>query len=133
VLPPYSAWRKLIDGPGATLLVCGPLVGGIVNAAMTREHRPSIWVLSELPVEEIPAEFIGDLERSKKVVIVEEHVAAGGVGQMVSAKLMSQASAPERFVHLCASAEVPHRYGSQKYHRHACGIDPEAVLGACGM
>ena len=133
VLPPYSPWRKLVDGDGATLLVCGPLVGGIVSAAMAREHRPSIWVLSELPVEEIPAEFVRDMQRSKKLVIVEEHVAAGGAGQMVAIKLMGEGRAPERFVHLCASAEVPHRYGSQKYHRKACGIDAEGVLGACGV
>jgi transketolase len=133
VLPPYSAWRKLIAGNGATLLVCGPLVGGIVSAAMARVQPPSIWVLSELPVEDIPSEFIRDLERSNKLVIVEEHVAAGGAGQAVAAKLLCSGRAPAQFVHLHASAEVPHRYGSQKYHRKACGIDPEAVLGACSL
>jgi transketolase len=127
-LPAYSPWRKLIDGNGATVLVCGPLVGGIVTEALERAHRPSIWVLSELPVAEIPGEFIRDLERSRKLVIVEEHVAAGGAGQEVATKLMREGLAPARFVHLHATAEVPHRYGSQKYHRKACGLDPQSVL-----
>jgi transketolase len=130
-LPAYESWRKLLDGDGATLLVCGPLVGGIVSAAMASKHRPSIWLLSELPIVDIPAEFIADLGRSKKLVIVEEHVAAGGAGQAVAAKLLSGGHAPPKFVHLHATAEVPHRYGSQKYHRKLCGIDPQSVLDAC--
>jgi len=130
-LPPYAAWRKLHSGDGATLLVCGPLVGGIITAAMASERRPCVWLLSELPITDIPSEFISDLKRSNKLVVVEEHVAAGGAGQAVAARLLSDGNAPRRFIHLHATAEVPHRYGSQKYHRKACGIDPQSVLEAC--
>jgi transketolase len=131
-MPGYSAWRRLLGGDGATVLVCGPLVGGIVTAAMSRKKSPTIWVLSELPVEDLPAEFVGDVERSGKLVIVEEHVAAGGAGQAVAARMLAEGHAPRQFAHLHATAAVPHRYGSQKYHRKASGIDPEAVLAACG-
>jgi transketolase len=131
VLPPYSPWRKLVDGDGATLLVCGPLVGGIVTAALASARRPAIWLVSEMPIADIPAAFVDDLERSRKLVVVEEHVAAGGVGQAVAARLLGDGHAPKRMVHLHASAEVAHGYGSQKYHRKLCGIDPEAVLDAC--
>jgi transketolase len=130
-LPQYAPWRKLLDGNGATLLVCGPLVGGIVTAAQASEHRPSIWVLSEMPIEEIPRAFVDDIKRSGNLVIVEEHVASGGAGQALATRLLSDGCAPRRFVHLHATAEVPHRYGSQKYHRKACGIDPQSVLTAC--
>jgi transketolase len=130
-LLPYAPWEKLIDGDGATILVCGPLVGGIVSAAMANQRRPSIWVLRELPVDRIPDDFIRDLARSRKLVIVEEHVAAGGAGQAVATRLLLDGHAPRRFIHLHASAEVPHRYGSQRYHRKVCGIDPESVLKAC--
>jgi transketolase len=122
-----------VDGDGATLLICGPLVGGIVTAAVASKRRPSIWVLSELPIDEIPADFTKDLQGSGMLVLVEEHVAAGGAGHAVAARLLAEAHAPARFIHLHATAEVPHRYGSQKYHRKACGIDPQSVLSACGM
>jgi transketolase len=131
-LPAYAPWRKLLAGERATLLVCGPLVGGIVSVALAKEHRPTVWLLSELPVANLPADFLQDIERSGKLVIVEEHVAAGGAGQAVAARLLSDGHPPRQFVHLHATAEVPHRYGSQKYHRRVCGIDPEAVLAACG-
>jgi transketolase len=132
-LPAYAPWRKLTEGDGATLLVCGPLVGGIVTAALASDFRPAIWLLGEMPIEDIPAGFIDDLKRSNHLVMVEEHVAAGGAGQAVAARLMGQGHTPRRFTHLHASATVPHRYGSQKFHRTACGIDPQSVLAACGQ
>ena len=32
-LPAYAPWRKLVSGGGATLLVVGPLVGGVLTVA----------------------------------------------------------------------------------------------------
>jgi transketolase len=130
VLPAYAAWRKLLDGDAGTILACGPLVGGIVAAAQQSQHRPAIWLLSEMPIQEIPEEFAADVKRGGTLVVVEEHVAAGGAGQALAAALLARGIAPARFVHLHAPSDTPHRYGSQKYHRGLCGIDPPSVLQA---
>ena len=52
---PYAPWRKLQDGTGWLIVVAGPLVGGIwgaVRGALTAPRRPSLWLLSELPIRD---------------------------------------------------------------------------------
>jgi transketolase len=129
-MPNYSPWRKLTSGNGPTLLVVGPLVGGIVQKAMAmdEQRRPSIWLLSELPPAAWPAEFSGDLRRSNHLIVVEEHIQHGGAGEMIAHRLMIAGEAPRRFTHRTACGETTGRYGSQKYHRRECGLDPESVL-----
>ena len=80
VLPPYAPWRKLLHGGGSTLVVVGPLVGGILEAVRHLEEvqRPNVWLVSELPLTPLPEAFLSDLARSQRLVVVEEHVAQGG-------------------------------------------------------
>src|SRR5205814_2824649 len=61
-LPPYAAWRRLLAGQGPTVVVVGPLVGGILGAARDVEEsrRPTIWSLSELPIPPFPEQLIQD-------------------------------------------------------------------------
>ncbi len=129
-LPPYAPWRRLVRGNGPCLLVAGPLVGAIAGAAVAldEETRPNIWVLSELPFPPPPPEFHADVRRADSLMVVEEHVAAGGVGAMLALHLLGQGQAPRRFRHRAALGYVSGRYGSQQFHRHECGLDPESVL-----
>ncbi len=129
-MPAYAPWRKLLDGERATVLACGPLVGGLVTAAaqLPLNQRPAIWLVAELPIEDPPSDFLADVERNNHLLAVEEHIACGGMGQMLAARLLAMGKAPRKFTHCHAPSDVPHRYGSQKFHRKACGIDAGSVL-----
>jgi transketolase len=129
-LPQYNAWRRLLGGGGATILVVGPLVGGILEAAkvLDESRRPTIWLLSELPPPQFPAQFLEDLQRSGHLVVVEEHIRHGGAGEMIAHRLLLEGKSPRRFTHRAASGSATGRYGSQKFHRKACGLDPASVL-----
>jgi len=132
-IPPYGAWRQLLErgvSGRATILAVGPLVGGIVEAArnISSERRPSVWLLSELPIAELPQPFVDDVTKSGHLVVVEEHVEHGGAGSMIAHKLLSHRFAPFRFSHLAARGYPSSLYGSQKFHRRECGLDPSSVL-----
>lgn len=131
--PPYAPWRRLVSGGGATLLVAGPLVGTLIEPLKTlaQSRRPSLWVLAELPIAAPPAEFLADLRRSRRLVVAEEHVAHGGAGQALAARLMEMGEMPARFVHRRALGYVSGSYGSQPFHRRECGLDPAGILAAC--
>jgi transketolase len=133
-LPPYAPWRRLLSGGGATLLVVGPLVGSIWEAAAALEEplRPNLWILTELPVApaSIPPEFLADLARSRDLVVAEEHVAQGGAGQALAHALALMGKLPKMFTHRHALGYVSGRYGSQLFHRKECGLDPAGVLAA---
>lgn len=128
-LPPYAPWRKLVEGEGWVVLVAGTLIGGIWQAVRQLEtaKRPSLWLLSELPPDPLPEAFLADLARSRRLLVVEEHVAQGGVGQMIANALLAGGHAPDRFVTRSAQGYVSGRYGSQKFHRRECGLDPESI------
>jgi transketolase len=129
-LPAYAPWRKLLSGGGPTMLVVGPLVGPILAAARDLDdaHRPDLWVLTELPLHDIPAGFLADLKRSEHLFVVEEHVVQGGAGQMLAHHLLNLGQAPRQFTHRAAMGYLSGLYGSQKFHRAECGLDAESIV-----
>ena len=128
-VPPYAPWRRLLSGDRATALVIGPLVGSLLARvlALPPERRPTVWSLCELPVDSFPEEFLADVERSGHLVVVEEHVARGGAGELIARQLLLQGRAPARFSHHCAQGYPSGRYGSQAFHRRECGLDAECL------
>jgi len=129
-IPEYSRWRRLIEGQGPTMLVIGPIVGGILEAVvhLDEQVRPTIWLLSELPISGVPTEFLADLRRSGHLFVIEEHVLQGGVGQAISHYLLSIAEPVRRFTHRAARGYVSGLYGSQKFHRKESELDPASIL-----
>ena len=57
------------------------------RAKLDGASRPTLWALSELPCSPIPEEFLADLLRSRRLLVVEEHVEQGGVGQRLALAL----------------------------------------------
>ena len=129
-VPPFAPWRKLQDGPGWVIVVTGALAGSIWGAVRELQGaiRPTLWLLSELPVSRLSEEFRTDLDRSRCLLVVEEHVAHGGVAQSLALLLMESGKTPERFAFRTAQGYISGRYGSQKFHRRECGLDSASIL-----
>jgi transketolase len=128
--PTFAPWRRLMRGDGPTLVAVGPIAGSLVEPlrVLPDSKRPNFWVLAELPVSTAPDEFLEDLHRSAYLIVVEEHVAHGGAGQMLAHLLLSVGRAPRTFVHRAALGYPSGRFGSQRFHRRECGLDPESIL-----
>lgn len=131
-LPAYSAWRRLVKGRGLTLVAAGPLVGGILEplARLGESDRPDVWLVTELPLSELPDDFTESVRNSGHLFVVEEHTAHGGVGQMLVHRLACLGHMPPRFTHRYALGYVSGRYGSQNFHRRECGLDAASILTA---
>lgn len=131
-LPEYAPWRRLNETSGPVILVAGPLVGGLLEEilSMDTDNRPELWVLTELPLElnPLPNEFINSLKSSHRLLIIEEHVAQGGLGQMMALWLLNNGVKLKSFDHLCAKGYPSGLYGSQAFHRKECGLDPGNVI-----
>jgi transketolase len=113
---------------GPTIAVAGPLVGGFLDALRQSGTSADVWLVSELPVTDLPTEFLSSLCRSNYLMVIEEHVAAGGLGQMLSHQLLLAGAAPGQFVHRTALGYVSGRYGSQRFHRQESGLDPASIM-----
>jgi transketolase len=133
-LPAYAPWRNVLTGGGPVVVIVGPLAGSILAALMPlpESTRPSVWVVTELPVTSatLPVEFLQDLQRAGDLLVVEEHVAHGGAGQMLAHALALRGATPRRFQHRFAVGYPSGHYGSQVYHRKDSGLDPASILAA---
>jgi transketolase len=131
-LQPYQPWRRLLPGHTGVLLAVGPLAGGLVNAlcSLAESKRPELWVLTEFPLEKnlIPVEFTERVQAEGRLAIVEEHVAHGGLGQMMAYTLLKRGITLKHFDHFCAQGYRSGTYGSQKFHRKENAIDAQSVI-----
>ncbi len=132
LLPTYGPWRHLLAGQTGVLVAVGPGAGGFLSAAsaLDERSRPDIWVVTELPLlsDRLPDEMLQRIVATRSLFVVEEHVAHGSVGHMLSYLLMQRGIMPHRFHHFHARGYVSGRYGSQSFHRIESGIDPDSVL-----
>ena len=128
----YQPWRRLLKGNGPLLLCIGPVVGSLLNSfqAMNYSNRPEVWVVTELPLdfETIPVEFLQKLTTSTTLCVIEEHVAQGGLGQNLVWLLQKNRINVPHFLHAHALGYPSATYGSQKFHRAECGLDPHSII-----
>jgi transketolase len=110
--------------------VTGSLAGGLWRAVrgLKQIERPSLWLLCELPAIQLPEEFRADLARSGRLLVVEEHVAHGGVAQSLASLLLTSGQTLERFAARTALGYPSGLYGSQTFHRRECGLDAASIL-----
>ena len=131
VVPTYAPWRRLLDGDAGVMIVVGPLAGASWGALRKLDGaiRPALWVVSELPIEANapPSELIDALRRTRRLAVVEEHVAHGGVGQAICRWVIEAGMGLDRFRHLHASGYPGGTYGSQAFHRRCSGLDSESI------
>lgn len=127
----YDAWRKILDGDLGVLIVCGSIASNLLHDFQSEERsaRPSIWVLCEMPlVADFPKNLADEINNSQKLCVLEEHVAQGGVGQIIAAKILEKNLRVKFFSHLHALGYVSGLYGSQAFHRIECGLTKESVI-----
>ena len=86
-VPPYAPWRRLMDGrrlggPGRRHR--WPAGSGRPPGSSSERDGPPSGCSANSRSTTIPEAFLADLARSRRLLVVEEHVAHGGVGQMIA-------------------------------------------------
>ena len=131
VVPDYAPWRRLLDGRAGVMIAVGPLAGSAwgVLRRFDRASRPALWAVSELPIEANPPplELTDALRRTRRLAVVEEHVAHGGVGSAMCRWAVDAGIGLDRFRHLHALGRPGLTYGSQAFLRRGSGLDPEGI------
>ena len=76
----------------------------------------------------MPKILIEQINLTKNLFVIEEHVAQGGIGSQISLVLIKNNISVKSFTHLFAISHHYDKSGSQKYLRKKCGIDLNNVL-----
>jgi transketolase len=124
----YSPWRKILDGNHGVLAALGPLSGVALAAFADRDldERPSVWAVCEFGDGVVPEEFWKTVPGSD-FYIIEEHVAAGGLGMQLAHSFLKRGIQPSSFHHRYALGYPSGTYGSQEFHRKQCGLDRQSL------
>ena len=127
-VPDYASWRQVLKGGNGNLVALGPLSGLAWQAFLGSpvNERPTIWAVAEFDMEHVPDDFWVDVV-GQKLFVIEEHVAAGGLGMHLSLKMAQLGITPSEFIHHHALGYPTNRFGSQAFHRAQCGLDIEGV------
>ncbi len=140
-LPDYKPWRQLVAGrsykPAPVIVAVGPVAGALmenltkgdgpyVTDCWEPSARQALWVVSELPILDLPPAFIEQVWNNE-VIVVEEHIEQGSFGQQLAYALAKRGIPIFNMRHFCARGYTSGRYGSQQFHRAESGIDVEEI------
>ena len=123
-VPCYSNIRKLMEGNGPVTIVG---IGSVIlNVFKTLKQPLDIFAVSEMPVINLTDELKKSLNKTKKIVIIEEHVKRGGLAENLLSILVEEKINCEARC-LFAKGYPNGLYGSQSYHQKISGIDAEGI------
>lgn len=128
----FQQFRRLLRGGLGTLVTSGPMVGELQKVLLDRKHheRPSLWLVSEFPIERerIPIDLLEEASTGGPLIIAEEHIATGGLGQQLLSQfaLSGLSLGAVRWVGI--TEEIISTYGSQEYLLTSLGLDATSIL-----
>lgn len=120
-VPEFAPWRKLKSGPSAVVIGLGPVLQGLFELDARLLDELEIWSVGNFPLEALPAELTNSIRVKGKLVSIEEHYAACGLGEALAALLLRAGVFPGSFTNLHAAA-YSGRYGSQRFHQQESGL-----------
>jgi transketolase len=98
----------------------------VLEACRATKISADVFTVAEMPVSDWGTELAASLQRTKKLLVVEEHVARGGLGEHLAAYILSCGLSP-RWEHRAALGYPGNRYGSQAYHQQQSGLDAASL------
>jgi transketolase len=121
----FATWRKIKSGSKATVIGTGPVLQNIFKLGNEFIEDIEIWLVSMFPFGEIPTELLQNIHTTKQVITMEEHYAAGGLGESFAQKLLTILQQPISFMSLCAAGYPSGQYGSQQWHQAESNLEGE--------
>jgi transketolase len=128
-LPDFKAVRQTAFSrkgpPKLTVVGIGP---ALLNTLpwITDLDGIDLFVVSQLPLPELPHNFSESVATSGHLLVIEEHAARGGLAEHLAAALALQ-GVRFRLEHQHAAGYPGGRYGSQGYHQKQSGLDAASL------
>ncbi len=123
--------KKIVHAPNAqtAIVALGPIAANVLKALHESDLKGdcNVYTALTLPLQ-LSDTTREELRKVNNILVVEEHVSIGGLGQQLSVKLLEAGVHPQRFQSLAAQGYPNGRYGSQSYHQTQSGLDVHNIL-----
>lgn len=122
--------RKLTDGSDVTIATCGGILGEVLDAAKRlSEYDVSVEVFSCHSLSQFdPAQLFNSIEKTGKLVVVEEHIVGGGLAGLLSEVCLEEGVIPNVFKRLGIRGGFCSTVGSQDFLRKHYGLDSDSIV-----
>jgi transketolase len=128
-LPGFETVRQLVSArtgsPKLTVAGIGPVVLNTLPWIVDNGDA-DLFAISRLPLGDLDPVLATSVAASGHLLVVEEHVARGGLGEHLAASL-ARRGIPFRLLQQHATGYPGGRYGSQSYHQKQSGLDPASL------
>ncbi len=120
--------NKVVEAKG-TIVALGPVANNVLSAlnksGLTEQF--DVCTATYLPLQLDP-NAIELLRKSPNILVVEEHVSIGGLGQQLSLQLLENCISPQKFVSLRAQGYPDGTYGDQLFHQTQSGLHEQNII-----
>lgn len=126
----YEDCRHIMEGKRITAVSLGSIIDKASEAGLelNRHHKNvDLWSICRLPLE-LPQRLIESIRKTKYLCVIEEHVAAGGLGSFVSRAVHLRGVIIDRFIHFYAKGYQSKRTGSRDYYLRQSGLDTQSII-----
>jgi transketolase len=114
------------EKPEITIIALGPVVHNVLDA-ITQNNNVDVFTILTLPVVEFSEALLKSISETKKVIVVEEHVERGGLGEHVLSLFAKKSIHVSEFVSLHAKGYPNKLYGNQAFHQQESGLDADNI------
>ncbi len=124
----YTSNRQILKGNKLTIVVLGPLIHNVLEAIKINGDNKvaDVFCVTELPMN-LSSKIINSIEKTKRLIIIEEHVGNGGLGEKIFSALGRRSSGHKSYLHLFAKGYVSGKYGSHAFHQEENQLDAKSI------
>ena len=113
-----------------TVVALGPIAYQAVPGA--QERAIDLFSVVKIPFDESLQRILDSLRRTRRLIVLEEHVSRGGLVELLARHLLEAGVSLDRFVSRAARGYPGSLYGSQSYHQKQCGLDAASLTELFG-
>lgn len=130
--PSFSVFRQLAQGTRGVVVGLGAMacVGWDAHIRLSRNEKPSSWACSRLPFgeDDLGDALIDQLDEAEWLLVLEDHVASGGLGGHLARRILEMGLRPKKLIHRCVAGYPSGLYGSQDFHREENGLSVRSII-----
>lgn len=118
------------ENPKISIAVMGPLIMNILKHKDFNNIKTytDIFVFYTYPVLNLSSGFKKSIKESEKLLVLEEHVKTGGLGEQLAGEILSNDLKTEKFDHHFAVSYPEGEYGSQDFHQKKSKLDGDSII-----
>jgi transketolase len=109
-----------------TIIVMGPLIYNVLKSTEDIENV-DIFTILKIPILEISKNLLESILKTKKVLVIEEHVLRGGLSEHFLSLLSSNNLLDIKFESLYAKGYPSKLYGNQSFHQKESCLDISGI------